>query len=195
MEPIHEIAKRLRSTDKMAEAFVKSVREKLGQNASEEVILAAIRRLPPRAISITRVVAGVRQELNKKRRRPQRRSATEIIQPATNTSSPLPGRAKSVPPAADESPPSRLREARRTAAGRTLLDLLEEILSANWARAEREGFRPERLSGTDFIRAVHLNCDPRDATRSRIVKACQRIDQQDVIITPPLVADIIREEV
>jgi hypothetical protein len=195
MEPIHEIAKRLRCTDKMAEAFVKSVREKLGQDASEEMILAAVRRLPPRAISITKVVASVRQELNRKPRRPSRRSPAEIIRPATNTSLPLPGRAESDTPAEDKPRPSRLREARRTPAGRTQLDLLEEILSANWARAEREGFRPERLSGPDFIRAVHLNCDPRDATRSRIVKACQRIDRQDVIITPPLVADIIREEV
>jgi len=193
MEPIHELAKTLRCTDRMADAFVRSVRDKIGQEVAEETVLAVVRRLPPRAISISKVVAGVRQELNKKASRPARHRRAEVIRPAA--ASPMPGRSNRETPVGDKPPSSRLGEARRRQTGRTLIDLMEEILNTNWARAEREGFRPERLSGADFIRAVHLHCDPRDATRSRIVKACRKIDQQDVIITPPLVADIIREEV
>ncbi len=80
-------------------------------------------------------------------------------------------------------------------ARRTSIRALEEILDTNWTRAEQEGFRPDRLDVEEFVRAVGLHCDPRDATRSRIVKACRKIDRQDVIITPTLVADIVREEV
>jgi hypothetical protein len=194
MEPIHEIAKTLRCTDAMAEAFVRSVRDKIGQDAPEETILVVVKRLPPRAISIAKVVAGVRQELNKKARRRASRRPAEIIQPAARTALPRPGRPGLEIPPEDKPPSSEPREARRPQPARTLLELMDEILGANWTRAEREGFRPERLSGSDFIRAVHLHCDPRDATKSRIVRACQKIDRQDVIITPPLVADIIREE-
>jgi hypothetical protein len=194
MEPIHEIAKTLRCTDTMAEAFVRSVRDKIGQDAAEETILAVVKRLPPRTISIAKVVAGVRQELSKKSRRPARRRRAEIIQPAAGAAVPRPGRPGLEIPPEQKPPSSEVRQARRPQPARTLLDLMEDILSANWTRAEREGFRPERLSGSEFIRAVHLHCDPRDATRSRILKACKKIDRQDVIITPPLVADIIREE-
>jgi hypothetical protein len=194
MEPIREIAKTLRCTDKMAEAFVQSVREKIGQDAPDETILAVVSKLPPRSINIAKVVAGVRQELNKRSRRPARRRAAKAIRSTTNPGLPRPIPREPDKPAQAGQPSSRPRHARRPAAGGTLLDVLEEILSANWSRAEQEGLRPERLSGAEFIRAVHLHCHPRDATRSRIVRACKKIDRQDVIITPPLVADIIREE-
>jgi hypothetical protein len=74
------------------------------------------------------------------------------------------------------------------------MEKLEEILAANWNRAEREGFKPSRMTGPEFVRAVHRHSDPRDATRSRIVRACFKVDSQDVIITPPTIADVIRSE-
>ncbi len=195
MEPIHEIAKTLRCTSKMADAFVTSVREKVGQDASDEIILAVIRRLPPRAINTAKVVTAVRQELNKKPRRPARRRASAPIRSTSNPSLPGPVHQEPDKPTKATQPSPVLRDTPRPVSRGTLLDVLEEILGANWSRAEQEGFRPERLSGVEFVRAVHQHCHPRDATRSRIVKACKKIDRQDVIITPPLVADIIREEV
>ena len=77
---------------------------------------------------------------------------------------------------------------------KTMIERLEAILDANWLRAEQEGFKPERMSGREFVQAVHRHCDPRDATRSRIVRACLKIDDQDILIAPPMVADQIRTE-
>jgi hypothetical protein len=89
---------------------------------------------------------------------------------------------------------------RRTAAAnspqaKTTIDQLEEILEANWRRAEGEGFEPPRMSGPAFIDAVHRHSDPRDATRRRILKAAKTAEGRDLLITPTLVADMIREEI
>jgi len=74
------------------------------------------------------------------------------------------------------------------------MEQLEEILEANWGRAESEGLEPPRMSGAAFVDAVHRHSDPRDATRRRILNACQTAEGRDVMITPTLVADVIREE-
>jgi len=50
MDKIQEIAKILRSTEKMAAAFVKSVQDKVGSTVSEEIILTTLQKLPPRSI-------------------------------------------------------------------------------------------------------------------------------------------------
>lgn len=81
-----------------------------------------------------------------------------------------------------------------TPPAKTILEKLDEVLGGNWARAESEGFQPERLDGVDFLRAVHRYCDPRDATRARVLRACQKIDKEDVLISAPGVADEIRKE-
>lgn len=74
------------------------------------------------------------------------------------------------------------------------MEELEAILDANWRRAEKDGFKPERMNGVAFIHAVHRHTDPRDATKSRILRACEQVDKEDILITPTAVADIIRLE-
>ena len=183
MNRIPEIAKILRSTEKMASSFVKSVQDKVGTGASEEIILVALGRLSPRSIEINRVVLAVRKELAKKPRRPRKQSSKPVIITPKGVTA-------STPKSAVE---SQQAPASKRAAPKSLLGQLEEILIENWRRAEQEGFSPEQMAVPDFVRAVHRYCDPRDATRSRIVRACKAVDKQDVIITPPTVADLIRK--
>jgi hypothetical protein len=59
METIQEIARILRSTDKMATSFVQRVREMVGSDVPEETILQAMKRLNPRALDINKVPVAV----------------------------------------------------------------------------------------------------------------------------------------
>jgi hypothetical protein len=185
METIQEIARILRSTDKMATSFVQRVREMVGSDVPEETILQAMKRLNPRALDINKVTVAVKAELTKEQRRAGRARPATVAKPGR------PDQVRNAPPAVRR---------RRTAAAnspqaKTTIDQLEEILEANWRRAEGEGFEPPRMSGPAFIDAVHRHSDPRDATRRRILKAAKTAEGRDLLITPTLVADMIREEI
>jgi hypothetical protein len=191
MDTMQEIARILRSTDKMAANFVKSVQERTGPNASEEIILAALQQLNPRSIEIRKVITAVKKELAKKPRRTRKRTTKTVTIQAGASQKTVPSTARK---GRRSSASQRQTASSKRTAPRTLLVRLEEVLEANWKRAEQEGFQPERFSGSDFVKAVHRHCDPRDATRSRILRACKMIDKQDIIITSTAVADLIREE-
>ncbi len=190
MDEIQEIARILRSTEGMATAFVKSVQDKASPSASEEIILTSLQKLPPRSIEIKKVVAAVKKELAKKPRSSSRRRAKTVIFSSTRGPKDAAWAAAKKAPAATSKP----AESPKPSRPKTLMEKLEAILDANWRRAEREGFKPERLTGPEFVLAVHRHSDPRDATRTRIVRACLKIDGQDIVITPPMVADQIRVE-
>jgi hypothetical protein len=183
METIQEIARILRSTDNMAEGFAQRVREMVGSDVPEETILQAMKRLNPRALDINKVAVAVKAEVNRVQRRAGRASRATVARP---------GRPEQVLPAATPVEPQREESAAPNRTG-TMMGQLEQILEANWQRAEREGLEPPRMSGAAFVDAVHRHSDPRDATRRRIVKACKTAEGRDVLITPTLVADMIRE--
>lgn len=179
METIKEIAKTLRCTEKMASVFADRVRQLVGQEVPDKIILKSLTRLNPRSIEINKVVTEVRRELTRDQNRQRRhRTSTTIINPST------------VMPTLSIETVSKDEKSR----GRpTLIQKIESVLAGNWNRAEREGFRPQRLAVVDFVHAVHRHCDPRDATKPRLLRACESADKQEVIITPTLIADIIRQ--
>jgi hypothetical protein len=184
METIQEIARILRSTDKMATNFVQRVREMVGSDVPEETILQAMKRLNPRALDINKVAGAVEAELTKEERRAGRAGRATVAKTGR------PEQVRTAPPAGR----GRRVAATSSSQRKTTADQLEEILEANWRRAEGEGFEPPWMSGSAFIDAVHRHSDPRDATRRRILKACRTADGRDLLITPTLVADMIREE-
>lgn len=169
----------------MATAFVNSVQTKVGDGATEEVILRAIQKLNPRSIEIKKVVAAVKQEIVRGSRPTRRHKASTVI--ITTDGGP---KTQSKPRSAT---PRKSRNS-STPKQMTLMEQLGEVLTANWTRAEREGFSPQKMNASKFVRAVHRNSDPRDATKARIVRACRLIDKRDIVITPTSVADLIREE-
>jgi hypothetical protein len=185
MDTIQEIARILRSTDKMAASFVQRVREMVGSEVPEETILKAMKRLNPRALDINKVSVAVKAELTKEQRRAGRAGPATVAKPAG-------AEQVLVAPSAVQ---RRRAAAAKSSQRKTTMDQLEEILEANWRRAEGEGFEPPRMSGPAFIDAVHRHSDPRDATRRRILKACKTAEGRDLLITPTLVADMIREEI
>lgn len=191
MESIQEIAALLRSTEKMATAFVKSVQDKIGQDVPEEIILAAIKRLNPRSLEINKVVAAVKKELSKLPRGSSHGKTRTVIM-VDGKAAPL--APKRLPRPSHERQ-SRIPLRAGMPARKTIVEQLENVLMENWTRAESEGFQPERMDGMEFLRAVHRYCDPRDATRARVLRACQQIDKEDVMISAPVIADVIRQEV
>jgi hypothetical protein len=185
MDTIQEIAGILRSTDKMAAGFVERVRDMVGSDVSEETLLQAMKKLNPRALDIKKVAAAVKAEVGRQQRRAGRSSAATVANPGRQE------RSRSAPAPVER---RRAAAAARATRAKTMMEQLGEVLDANWMRAEREGFDPQRMSAPAFIDAVHRHSDPRDATRKRILQACQAAETKDLLITPTLVADIIREQ-
>jgi hypothetical protein len=56
-----EIAAILRSSDSMADQFAIRVQERLGQPVSHAEILAAMKKMSPKQLSMKKVVAKIRQ--------------------------------------------------------------------------------------------------------------------------------------
>jgi hypothetical protein len=185
METIQEIAGILRSTDKMAAGFVERVRDMVGSQVSDKTVLQAMKKLNPRALDINKVATAVKVEVGRQQRRAARSGAATVAKQGHQE------RVRSAPPPVER---RRVAAAARATRAKTMMDQLGEVLDANWMRAEREGFEPQRMSAPAFIDAVHRHSDPRDATRKRILQACKAAESRDLLITPTLVADMIREQ-
>ena len=57
-----EIAAVLRSTDSMADQFAIQVQKRVGQPVSHAEILAVMKKMSPRQLSMNKVVAKIRQQ-------------------------------------------------------------------------------------------------------------------------------------
>jgi hypothetical protein len=60
-----EIAAVLRSTDSMAEQFAQQVQRRVGQPISHGEILAVLKKMSPKQLSMRKVVAKIRQQRKK----------------------------------------------------------------------------------------------------------------------------------
>jgi len=60
-----EIAAVLRSTDSMADQFAIVVQQRLGQPVSHAEILAVVKKMSPKQLSMRKVVAKIRQQRKK----------------------------------------------------------------------------------------------------------------------------------
>ncbi len=129
MESIQEIAQTLRSTEKMAAAFVERVRERVGHPVPEEMVLRALRQLNQRTLDMAKVVTAVKLELGKQQGRAGRRRATRpvTVRPAKADSADdraLPG--SGAPTLTKPGQPG------------TLMDQIDQVLVDNWtARSNR----------------------------------------------------------
>jgi hypothetical protein len=167
-----EIAALLRSTDDMADQFVERVQARVGAPVTSAEVLAAIKKISAKSLSMEKVVDKVQKGKQSTRTQTPK-------QPATTRSS---ANAGTRPPAPD---PARN--------AKTTLEKLEEVLVDNWSRAEIEGLQPERMSAEAFVNSVYQFTDRREGTRSRILQAAKQLDHDDVMLTPALVADVVHE--
>ncbi len=49
------------------------------------------------------------------------------------------------------------------------------------------------MSAEDFVSAIRQFTDRREGTRQRILQAARKLDNDDVVLTPALVADAVHE--
>ncbi len=175
-----EIAALLRSTEQMADQFIRRVQTRVGEPVLDEEILAAMKKISAKSLSMEKVVAKVQQQLKTTKRRTQRAAA--IDQPNRASVNPSePSTTSSTPrPAKDSAPRPQ-----------TTRDQLETLLEKNWNRASQEGLRPDRMPTEAFVKAIFQHTDRRVATQRRILQAVQQLNEADVVLTPALVADAV----
>ncbi len=186
---LKEIAAILRSTEDMAIQFIKRVESRVGQPLSHAEILAAIKKVPTRNLSMEKVVAKVQQQHKQKGRqtvsRRAARATSKAVAASPNHSFANVALATSTN---RHSEPDDLADA-ASKPPKTMMEKLGAVLQENWDRAEEEGLNPQRLSAEAFMSAVYQFTDRRTASRQRILRAAQELNQDDVVLTPALVAD------
>lgn len=168
-----EIAALLRSTEQMADRFVQRVQTRVGEPVLDEEILAAMKKISAKSLSMEKVVAKVQQQRKTTKRRTQR--AAVVDQPSRTSAIPSTPR-----PATDSAPKPQKTK-----------DQLGMLLEKNWNRASREGLRPDRMPTEAFVKAILQHTDRRVATQRRILQAVQQLNEADVVLTPALVADAV----
>jgi hypothetical protein len=177
-----EIAALLRSTEQMASQFIERVQARAGQPVSQVEILAAMRKISSKSLSMEKVVAKVQQQRKSPSRRATRRPTARQTVRSTSQPESKADAVAAVPAAA----------VARKEPG-TILDRLGSVIQENWDRAEAEGLQPNRMSAEAFVNAIHQYTDRREGTRRRILQAAQKLNQDDVMLTPALVADVVHQ--
>lgn len=175
---IKEIAALLRSTEQMAAQFVNRVETRVGQPVSHAEILSAMQKISSKSLSMEKVIAKIQQRRKSTNQRTTRRSSTY---PAARSRSSLHTASKMPSPMTPWPEP------------KTILEQLAFVLQDNWERAEAEGLQPSRMSVEAFVNAIYQHTDRREGTRRRILQAAKQLDEDDVLLTPALVADIVHE--
>jgi hypothetical protein len=177
---IKEIAELLRATDEMAVQFVERVQARVNEPVSEAEVLAAMKQISAKTLTMDKVVAKVQQ----KRKTTNRRATQNRKAPSASPTEPAKTEiATAVEPSSGDS---------RRESG-TILEQLSFVLAGNWDRAESEGFDPDRMSAEAFVSAIRQFTDRREGTRQRILQAARKLDEDDVVLTPALVADAVHE--
>ena len=177
---IKEIATLLRSTEGMAAQFVQRVQTRFGQAVSPAEVLAAMRAMPAKSLSMEKVIAKLQQQRSAKSKALEHRTIRRTNRLAARKSALGAATAAPAPVAALKQP-------------RTLAQRLDFVLQGNWDRAETEGQQPQRMSAEAFLNAIYQYTDRREGTHQRIMRAARQLDKADVVLTPALVADLVHE--
>jgi hypothetical protein len=177
-----EIATLLRATDDMAQQFVQRVQSRVDPSVSAGEVLAAMKKISVKSISMEKVVNKVQQQRSSKSGRSSR-------QP-TARSTPRSPAARRKPAARRPRPPASTDGRKEP---QTLMERLEAVLQENWDRAEAEGLQPDRMEADAFVQAIYQFTDRREGTRRRILQAAKKLNAADVILSPALVADTVHE--
>ena len=178
---IKEIAGLLRSTEQMAAQFVERVQTRSGQSVSQAEILAVMQKMSAKTLSMEKVVTKVQQRKPASSGASRRRTERKPSQMTTERKG------------AAEAATTTLSPTALTKAPQTTLGKLASVLRENWDRAEKEGLQPNRMSAEAFLDAIYQYTDRREGTRRRILQAARQLDQADIILTPPLVADTVHD--
>jgi hypothetical protein len=179
---IKEIAGLLRSTDQMATQFFERVQSRIGQPVSHAEVLAAMKAISAKSLTMDKVVAKLQQHRKAASQRATRRQSARQTKKSTTKVESEAGSTGS-----ESTPVDSVKQTK------TILETLGSVLQENWDRAEAEGLQPNRMSTEAFVNAVYQYTDRREGTRRRIMQAASQLDESDVLLTPALVADVVYE--
>jgi len=194
-QKLNEFAHIFRCTLDTAPTYIARIHERMGHEVPMDSILAVIRKIPPKRLTMDLIV----ERLKKLERAPLR------ARPAKTTREDAPGGdapgGDAAAPGAEggaavgAAAPSRPRKAALPAAtqGAGPMKQIESILAANWGRARKHRLKPPVMTPDLFVKRAQSIAGTPKPTLVRILKSIQKLDRRDVLITPNLVADDINE--
>jgi len=179
-----EFAQIYRCPPDMAATYVKRIHERMGHEVPMDGILAAMRKIGPKRLTMDTIVERLRKLESKTVTTRAARSATDAD-------------VADEAPEHDVTPAPGSRASRRSVSGAGskpgALTQIGHILSANWERGRRQGLRTPALTAAQFVRTAQSIAGTPRPTVARVLEAVRKLERRDVLITPNLVADEINE--
>ncbi|HLF29130.1 MAG TPA: hypothetical protein VJG32_22610 [Anaerolineae bacterium] len=176
-QKLQEFARIFRCTLETAPIYVARIHERMGHEVPMESIIAAMKKIAPKKLSMETIVG----QLTKMERAPARTRAPKVVDEEPAAAPKVDGgaarRSKTVPP------PQKMSS----------LQQITTILNANWARGRKHGLKPPVMTAERFVRTTQSIAGVPKPSVTRILQALQKLDRRDVLLTPNLVADEINE--
>ena len=181
---LEEFAQIFRCTVETAPRYIERIHERIGHEVALDTILAVIRKIPAKRLTMDLIV----ERLRKLERTPVR-TRTVPIEPG----------GRSAPEDEAEAGASVAARAPRKASAAPApqplspVKVIAAILTSNWERGRRQGLKPTVMTADLFVRRTQSVAGTPKPTVARILKSIQKLDRRDVLLTPNLVADDINE--
>jgi hypothetical protein len=171
---VQEFADIFRCTPEMAPVYIARIHERIGHEVPMDSILAAMRKIAPKRLSMDTIV----ERLKKTQQAPARSRANHSGDAAAHAG----GRA-----------PSHAARAIANGTKPSALQQISRILTVNWERGRRLGLKPPVMSTDRFIRTTQSIAGTPTPSVARILRSVEKLERRDILITPNLVADDINE--
>ncbi len=155
---------------KMAEPTVTRIRQRVGTEVPMSEILAAIKKIAPSRLSTDSLVTRLQKDALIRSGKPLRTKASN-----------------------DPTDPDRIRTPKTTVVGVSTKSKIGALLNTNWEKAAAQGLTPPKLTIDKFVRTAQSAAGEPKPTVARVLEAVEKLAEQDVLITPNLVADEIIE--
>ena len=175
---LQEFARIFRCAPESADTYVNRIHERMGYEVPMDAILAAMKKIAPKRLSMDTIV----ERLKKTGRLPKRARASRAQ--ASTGEAALSGKPASRPgrvsAAAAASKPSAMTQ-------------ISRILTTNWDRGRQQGLKPPVMTAEKFVRSTQSIAGTPRPTVARVLQSIVKLDRSDVLLTPNLVADDINE--
>jgi hypothetical protein len=166
-------AQAFRCTPEMAPTYVARIHERMGHEVPMGNILAAMKKIAPKRLSMDTLV----EQLKKMELRPTRARASKAANGDPAAEPAARPAAKTLRPAPKASP----------------MDQIGKILSANWERGRKQGIKVPAMTAEKFVKTAQSIAGTPKPTVARVLQAIIKLDRRDILLTPNLVADEINE--
>lgn len=175
-DQLKEFAEVFRCAPDMAPTYVNRIHERMGYEVPLDLILAAMKKIAPKRLSMDTIV----ERLHKMGRVTPRASRAKIVAPD--------GQADPI----SQTRPSRSNG--NSASGKpSAMTQISRILATNWERGRKQGLKAPVMTAEKFVKSTQSIAGTPKPTVARVLQAVVKLDRNDVLLTPNLVADDINE--